>query len=107
MAYKKKGLFDKTESYLRKGLDYVPNSHPALLELGRILFEQGKIQEAKDSLNLAYRVKPKDRDTLYFLQLIAQREANHSFEKPKGTAPPSPPKAMESPIDKHPGRGNL
>jgi type IV pilus biogenesis/stability protein PilW len=107
MAYKKKGMPDKTESYLRKGLDYVPESHPALLELGRILFEQGKIQEARDYLNRAYRIKPTDRDTRYFLQRIAQVETATSSEKAKGTTPPSPPKAMESPMEKHPGRGML
>jgi tetratricopeptide (TPR) repeat protein len=107
MAYKKKGMLDKTEFYLRKGLDYVPDSHTALLELGRVFFEQGKIQEAKYYLNRAYRVNPKDRDTRYFLQRIAQGETHPSFEKAKETTPPSSPRAMESPIQRHPGGGNL
>jgi tetratricopeptide (TPR) repeat protein len=107
MAYKKKGMLDKTESYLRKGLFYVPNSHLALLELGRFYFEQGKMQEAREYLNRAYRVKPKDRDTRYFLQRIAQAETAASSEKAKGTTPPSSPKAMDSPIQRPPGGANL
>ncbi len=106
LVYEKKKLLDRAESYLKKGLDYVPESHSALFILARISFEQGKILQAKYYLNQAYRINPDDRDTNYFLDLIAQGEANHSSTKKAKTTPPSQLKAMEPLMDKHQGRGH-
>ncbi len=107
LVYEQKRLWDRAESYLKRGLDYIPDSHAALFILARISFEQEKIPQAKYYLSQAYRVNPNDRDTQYFLGLIAQREANPHLQKAADKAPPSQPQAMEPLIHKNQGRGGL
>ena len=107
LVYERKKLLDKAESCLRKGLEYVPQSHAALLMVGRISFEQGKIPQAKYYLNLAYRANPEDRDTQYFLGLITQGEANHSFPQGVRAILPPQPKAMGSSTHNPQGRKKL
>jgi hypothetical protein len=83
---------------LKKALDYVPQSHAALFMLARISFGQEKIPLAKYYLMQAYRINPDDKDTRYFLDRIAQMEANRSFQKTVKTPSPLPPKTMKSSI---------
>jgi tetratricopeptide (TPR) repeat protein len=107
LIYEKRGLLDKAEWYLKKGLDYVPGSHAALYMLARISFEQGKIPQAKYFLSQAYRINPNDGDTRYFLNLIAQGEANDSFQKGESKNPLSQLNPMEPFMDKRQNRGSL
>ena len=103
LIYEKKNLLDKAEVYVKRGLNYVPESHMALSMMGRISFEQGKIQEAKFYLSQAYRINPNDENARYFLKKIAEGNANHSFQETTITTPPSQLKVIEIPIKKHQG----
>ena len=94
VIYRQKGLLDDAEWVLKTGLDYLPESPAALSLLGRISLEQGKFLQAKYYLNLAYRANPEDRDTQYFLGLVTQGEANHSFPQGVRATLPPQPKAM-------------
>jgi tetratricopeptide (TPR) repeat protein len=107
LIYKKKGLLDKAEWYLKKGLDYVPDSHATLDMLAGISYEQGKFPEAEYYLKQAYGVKPGDPDTHYSRGRIGQEKGDHSFPEAGKAPPPSQSKAMESPIHKSQSRGNL
>jgi len=99
VIYYLRGSPGKAEFYLKQGLEYVPTSYDALLMLGRIYFEQGKIQEAKYYITRAYRLKPKDETTHYFLKLIAQREGGSAALPAKVGFPPTQAQTVESSMD--------
>ena len=100
VIYYLRGSQGKAEFYLKQGLSYVPGSHDALLLLGRIYYEQGKVQEAKHYITRAYRLKPKDETTNYFLDLIAQREAGSAALPAMIGFPPAQAQAVESSMDR-------
>jgi tetratricopeptide (TPR) repeat protein len=106
LVYEKKRLLEKAESCLKRGLDYMPESHAALSMLARILFEQGKFPEGKHYLNQAYRINPNDGDTKYLLSLFAQGEANHTFKNAMKTTSLFQITAMEPFADKRQGHRN-
>ncbi len=104
VIYYLRGSQGKPEFYLKQGLEYFPSSHEALLMLGRIYFEQGKIQEARYYITRAYRLKPKDETTKYFLNLIAQREAGSAALPAMVGFPPIQAQTVESSMDKKKAR---
>ncbi len=58
LVYEKKKCLDKAESYLKRGLDYVPDSQAGLFMLARICWEQGKKAEATFYANRAHGLNP-------------------------------------------------
>jgi tetratricopeptide (TPR) repeat protein len=81
MIYNLEGYPEKAEFYLKKGLEYVPRSHAANLMLGKICLEQKKIQQARHYVSQAYQLRPDDPETIHFMGLLTQREADGYFQR--------------------------
>jgi tetratricopeptide (TPR) repeat protein len=71
--YYRKGDLAKTEDYTRQALAIAPEYAPALVLMGFVLLQQGKIAEAVEHARLVINRDPNSRDALFLIAVIETR----------------------------------
>jgi protein O-GlcNAc transferase len=72
------GRLDKAENCYRQALAVDAKFSPALINLGYVLMELGRSDEAGPWLSLALAANPKDHDATFMLGQIAAMQADHA-----------------------------
>jgi len=67
------GQFEVALGYIDRAIARYPSDSSYLVLRGRILLEQRRMHQAKESLDRAIEINPKDAEAHYFLGVVAQR----------------------------------
>lgn len=76
LAYKKYGQISKAEEIFKIAEKEKLKDADLLREWGKLLFEQGKLDEAREKFNDAKKLDPADPENLLFLGLIEEEKFN-------------------------------
>jgi tetratricopeptide (TPR) repeat protein len=91
-VYRSLKLWDKAVAEARRALETNPNEGPAMRELGLLLDEAGRTEDAAVLLEQAAAASPRDPGTVYHLGLVQQKlarsaQAQESLTRFVGMAP--------------------